>query len=342
MKRGISRFDVVTFVSAARGVPALRQILSQLPSTFPAPLVCLAQVGERDLEQIRGSTRLRVQWAEAGIPLEAGTVYVAPPQGGLVFRPDGTLSITPVSMDSVAHNPVDHFLTSAAHTHGSATAGLVLAGLEGDGVAGAMALREAGATVLVLERATASYWGLAEPIVRAGGASRVLTVAEAADALRACFTSRDLLRCAEIQIRLGELLETALAISATAMGHISRARDTSHLDILAHRGLAAHFLERFDPIPVGPGTAAGRAFLQRERVVIPDVMLESAYGPRRPDALLCGFRAVHATPIPARPRHVVRGVLTTLFVQPHHVSPHEARDMDGLADEAGRLVDLAR
>jgi len=335
-----SRFEVVTLVSAARGLPALRQLLGQLPSSFPAPVVCLAQAGSRDLEQIRAATRMRVQWAQPGMPLEHGTVYVSPPQSGLVFRPDGTLSVTPVSIDSVAHNPVDHFLTSAAHVHGAAAACLVLAGLDGDGVAGCLALKQARAPVLVLDRATSLHWGLAEPIVRAGAVERVLTLAEACDALRACFTSRDLLRCAEIQIRLGELLETALSISGTRMGHITRGTsDASKLQVVVYRGLGAQFLERFDPIPVAADTGAGRAFMERTRVVVADVMQAPHYT-RRQDALLCGFRAVHATPIPPSPQRAVQGVLTTLFVQPHDVSPHEARDIDALADEAGRLVGL--
>jgi GAF domain-containing protein len=166
----------------------------------------------------------------------------------------------------------------------------------------------------------------------------VLTLADAAEALRASFNSRDQLRCAEIQIRLGGVLETALAISGTRMGHITRASDASRLNILVYRGLGSHFIERFDPIPVATGTAAGQAFLERKRVVVPDVMQEPDYASRRPDALLCGFRAVHATPIPAARRGAVQGVLTALFVQPHHVSPHEARDMDALAEDAGRLV----
>jgi len=336
-----SSFEVVTLVSAARGLPALRQLLAQLPSGFPAPVVCLAPVGSRDLEQVRAATRMRVQWALPGVVLERGTVYLSPPQSGLVFRPDGTLSVTPVSIDSVAHNPVDHFLTSAAHVHGDAAACLVLAGMEGDGVAGSLALKQAHAPVLVLDRATALHWGFAEPMVRAGAVERVLTLAEATDALRACFGSRDLLRCAEIQIRLGELLDTALAMSGTRMGHITRGTgDASRLQVLVYRGLGAHFLEKFDPIPVDADACVGRAFMERTRIVVPDVMQAPDYAPRRQDALLCGFRAVHATPIPASPRRAVYGVLTTLFVQPHDVSPHEARDMDVMADEAGRLVAL--
>ncbi|HZZ90973.1 MAG TPA: chemotaxis protein CheB [Usitatibacter sp.] len=332
-------YDVVTFVSAARGLAALRHVLSYLPPGFGAPLVCLVQAEPRTLEELRSVTRLRVEWAEAGVPLERGTVYLAPPNAALVWRPDKTLSITPVSLDSTAHNPVDHFLSSTAAVHGASAACLVLAGLDGDGVKGAADLKESGGTMLVLDRATAQFWGLAEPIVRAGAFSRVLTVVEAADALRACFTSRDLLRCAEIQIELGATLETALALSGTRMGHITRRTPGAEvLRVVVHRGLGAHFLERFDLIPVSNETATGRAALNRSRVVVPDVMTESSYEPHRSDAQLLGIRAVHATPIPASGRRDVQGVLTTLFVQPHTVTPPEARDMDVLADEASRLV----
>ena len=333
------QYEVITFVSASRGLGALRQALSHLPSNFGAPIVCLAQCDARALDELRASTRLRVMWAQPGVPLEHGTVYLSPPNAGLVWRPDRTLSVTPVSIDSTAHNPVDHFLVSAASTHGAGAACFVLAGLEGDGVKGALGLRQAGGTVLVLDRATSRHWGLAEPIVRAGGADRVLTLPEAIDALRACFTGRDLLRCAEIQLELGRLLETACAVSGTRMGHITRrvARDDA-LKVLVHRGMGVHFLERFDTIPLTDETAVGRAYVQRHRVVITDVMCEPFYGPRRQDALLCGYRAAHATPIPPSPRPDIDGVLTTLFVQPHDVSPHEARDMDAVAEEASRLI----
>ena len=331
-------YNAVTIVSAARGMPALRQVLSQLPSTFAAPIVCLAQSSERTLQELRSITRLRVEWARSGMPLDKGTVYVAPPSSSLVWRPDGTLSVTATSIDSTAQAPVDHFLESTSRVHGEAGICLILAGVDGDGVTGARALKKAGGTVLVLDRATAQFWGLAEPIVRAGAFDRVLTVAEAADALRACFRGRDLLRCAEIQIELGALLETALALSGTRMGHVSGRTGDARLKVLVHRGLGTHFLERFDRVPVDADTGAGRALLHQCRVVVPDVMVDADYAPRREDALLCGFRAVHATPIPPSARKGARGVLTTLFPQAHTVSAHEARDMDSLAQQAMRLV----
>ena len=254
--------------------------------------------------------------------------------------PTGRSSLTPVSMDSVAHNPVDHFLTSVARTHGARSACLVLAGMEGDGVAGSLAVSQAGGTLLVLDRATSLHWGFAEPIVRAGAAERVLTVAEAADALRACFTSRDLVRCAEIQIRLGELLDTALAISATRMGHISRsAHGASQLDVVVYRGLGPHFLERFDPIPVAADTAPGRAFKERRRVVVPDVMQEPEYGSRR--RMRCSAASAQYMRRPYRPRLRARcTACSPPFSCSRMVSTHEARDMDAVAHDVARLVRL--
>jgi two-component system, chemotaxis family, protein-glutamate methylesterase/glutaminase len=333
------QYDVVNIVCATRGLGALSQVLSQLPSTFGTPIVCLAQSSARTLDELQAATRLRVRWAEAGVPLEKGCVYISRPGSGLVWRPDGMLSVTPVSIDATAHNPVDHFLASSAPLHGPAAACLILAGLRGDGVAGSAAIKQAGGTVLVLDRATASHWGLAEPIVRAGAYDRVLTLEEASNALRACFTGCDLLRCAEIQIRLGAILDAAMSLSGTHMGHITRkVKHTNQLQILVHRGLGVRFLERFDPIPIDSRVATGRAYRERTRVVVSDVLDDPGYAPWRDAALESGIRAVHATPIPPSGKHEAQGVLTTLFVHPHTVSLHEARDLDTVANDAHPLV----
>ena len=89
MRRIGARFDVVTIVAAARGLPALRHILSQPPSSFPAPMCAWPKRAARPRAD-RAATRLRVH-GPAGTPLEAGTVYLAPPHAGLVSRPDRTL-----------------------------------------------------------------------------------------------------------------------------------------------------------------------------------------------------------------------------------------------------------
>ena len=332
------QYDVIGIVSSRRGLPALRQLLSQLPAAFHTPVVCLLESGERLVEELRLHTPLDVRWAEAGVPLEQGVVYVSRPGTSLVCRPGGELYLAPFGAESSALQPVDTFLGSAARAFGRRMLALVLGGFDRDGVAGAAEVKAHGGSVFVLDRATARYWGMAEPIVHAGACDRVLTVEDVAAALRACFTSQDLLRCAEIQIEVSLLLDTALRLSGTRMGHVARPlRDGDGLRVFAHRGLRVEQLHSIEAIGASEHTALGRSLRQRSRIVVSDVMQDPAWPEERRVAPLLGFRAIHATPVPA-PSSDVAAVLTALFPQPHNVTPQEARDMDQIARRAGELI----
>lgn len=325
--------DLVAIVASRRGVSALRQLLSHLPATFEAPILCLVESDPGMVELLQSYSRLRVRWVEPGQKLEKHTVYLSPPDRSLVLRPDETVSVTPFGVGSTGLEPVDYFLSSAAR-HGPGLLALVLAGFEGHGVEGCKAVRERGGTVLVLDRATARYWGMAEAVVRAGASDRVLTMSELAEAMRACFPTANILRCAEIQIEVGALLETALRICGTTMGMVSRLAG-DQLSLLVERGLAPESIERLDGVPARADTVCGRALLKRSRVVIRDVQAieEPAVIAA---ARTVGFRAVHAVPL-LYSQAEARGVLATLFPQPHDVLPAEARDIDELA---GRITTI--
>lgn len=331
--------EIVAVVASRRGIAALRDLLSELPSTFGAPVVCLAEAGERLREELQRHTRLRVRWAEGGERLEAGCVYLPRPGSSLVCRSDGLLTVAPFGPESSGLNPVDQFLTSIAMCHGERALALVLAGFDRDGVAGAQEMKRVRGSVLVLDRATAAYWGVAEPMVRAGHFDRVLTAQEVAEALRACFTSRDLLRCAEIQVELRALLDTALGVSRTTMGHIQRLDpDTARLRVVVQRGVSVDFFEAFDGIDLAHPSAAARAVGDGRRVVVEDVFGDAPYAPLRDLAAAAGFRAEAATPLVPEAGRSVVGILATLFEEPHVVTPDEARDLDGLARTAARVV----
>ena len=332
------QYDLVTIVASARGVIALRHLLSELPSTFSTPIAALVESRPGLAEDLQAGSRLAVRWAEAGAHLQNGHVYLSPPATSFVCTPEGTLGFAPFGVESSAMNPVDMFLASSARIHGKRLLVLVLGGFDRDGVEGCEVAKRAGATVLVLDRATARYWGLADPIVRAGAASRVLTIVEVAEALRGCFTSQDLLRCAEIQVRLAGLLEAAMRISGTRMGHVTRrTRDTDRLRIIVQRGLDLDFFERFDGIPVDSETAWCRAVRYRQRVLVPDISGEPGLLAHKRGAV--PYRAVLAVPLlRAQPAIEAHGALTALFPHSHEQPPFQSADLDPLAREAAELV----
>ncbi|HET9651631.1 MAG TPA: chemotaxis protein CheB [Usitatibacter sp.] len=333
------QYDLITIVASPRGLPALRHLLSELPSSFATPIVCLVQSHAALAEELQARSRLRVRWAQAGVPVEKGTVYLSHPGTSLVARPDGTFTVTPFGPESSSLDPVDSFLVSIANVRHDRVLALVLAGFDRDGVIGCDHVKRMGGTVLVLDRATARYWGMADPIVQAGAADRVLTIVEVAEALRGCFTSQDLLRCAEIQIRLGDLLETALRVSGTFMGHITRrTRDTDELRIVVQRGLDVEFFEHFEAMPAGDDTAWCRAVRLRSPILIADVSREPSHPAHR--LAQVPYRAEYAVPLLAGQAEEAeaRGALTALFPQARGCNRFQSWGLDRVAREAAGLI----
>ena len=87
-------------------------------------------------------------FAEDGGPIEAGHIYVAPPDHHMLLGPDR------IRLDQgpkVHHTrpAADPLFMSAAKTHGQRVMGIVLSGGDGDGAAGLRAVAEHGGTALV-------------------------------------------------------------------------------------------------------------------------------------------------------------------------------------------------
>jgi hypothetical protein len=175
-------------------------------------------------------------------------------------------------------------------------------------------------------------------MVRAGGVQRTLTIAEVANALRACFTGADLLRCAEIQIQLGIVLDAALAASGTHMGHIARrAGELAGLRIVAERGLDIRYIERMDPIPPREHTAPGRTLITGERSLIDDVLADERCAPQHDLARAFGYRGEHALPLIIGAGRI-EGTLVTLHPEPLGHDTGRVGALDRYAREAAALV----
>lgn len=91
-------FDVVAMAASAGGLTALSSVLSTLPAEVPAAIVVVQHMDPRHRSLMASilsrRTPLKVQQAEEGDRLGAGTVYVAPPNRHLLVNPDKTLSLS--------------------------------------------------------------------------------------------------------------------------------------------------------------------------------------------------------------------------------------------------------
>lgn len=175
-----SSFDVVALVASAGGLSALNQVLPSLPDGFGAAVIIVQHLRgpESSLAEILGRhSPLPVRWIADRDPLEAGRVYVCPPQRLLEVGADAGCSVRPMEPDHRLR-PIDFFLTSLAHGYGRRAIVVVLTGMSRDGTAGSAAVRRAGGTVLVQSPASAEHPVMPAAVIGAGVADVVLPLAE--------------------------------------------------------------------------------------------------------------------------------------------------------------------
>lgn len=163
---------VVGIGASAGGVDALVRLVRHLPAGLPAAVCVVLHVpatGRSLLAPILGRhTDLPVDVAEHDAPLEAGRIYVAPPDRHLTLAA-GRLRLDRGPKENAARPAVDPLLRSLAAEYGERAVGVILSGALGDGSGGALAIHEAGGTVIVQDPDEATVASMPESALRAVG-----------------------------------------------------------------------------------------------------------------------------------------------------------------------------
>ena len=178
---------VVTIGASWGGTDALGVLLARIRPDIAAPVLI---VQHRAADAPAGALA-RFLEKRGTIPvvepldkqaMQPGIAYLAPPDYHLlVERGHVALSIdAPVKQ---ARPSIDVLFESAAATYGADVVGVVLTGSNDDGAAGIKAVREAGGTVLVQDRATAVRTEMPDAASAAAGRCITLDLPQIAEAL---------------------------------------------------------------------------------------------------------------------------------------------------------------
>jgi two-component system CheB/CheR fusion protein len=159
MSTPIALPHVVVIGASAGGVEALSTLVSTLPVPFPAPIVIAQHLDPNrpsHLEEVlaRRST-LPLETAQDKQPLEAGHIYVAPPNQQMNIV-DGRIALHPTT-DERYRPSIDLLFESAAEAYQDRVIAVILSGTSSDGAAGARLVKVAGGTVIIQDPATALY-----------------------------------------------------------------------------------------------------------------------------------------------------------------------------------------
>jgi len=182
-----TNFGIVAVATSAGGLKALSEVLEALPTDFPVPLVVVQHLDPHHrslMADILGRrTSLVVKEAVEGDRLEAGTVFVAPPNRHLLVNPDWSLSLTQSELVHFVRPSADLLFESVAASYKERAIGVILTGSGSDGTMGVCAIKKMGGTVLVQDPETCEFPGMPQAAIATRCVDRVLPLDGVARAL---------------------------------------------------------------------------------------------------------------------------------------------------------------
>jgi two-component system chemotaxis response regulator CheB len=182
-------YRLVAIGASTGGPAAVLQILQDLPSGFPIPILMVIHIGESFgeflAEWLDSQSGLRVGCAQHGELLpEVGQarVILAPP-GRHVVVFGNRLHLTNHEERHSCRPSVDVLFESVAREIGPQSIACLLTGMGKDGAQGLLAVRRAGGRTLAQDEATSTIFGMPQEAIRIGAAEKVVGLRAIAPAL---------------------------------------------------------------------------------------------------------------------------------------------------------------
>lgn len=178
--------QIVALAASAGGLAAMQRVLSDLPASFPVPIMVLVHLEasrESKLAEILDrATELTVMQAGDTEAMLGGHVYVAPP-GRHLTAVDGTVRLTDDPPEHFVRPSADHLFRSLAEAYDGRSLVVVMTGSGKDGAEGVVAVHEAGGRVFAQDADEAEHSGMPRSAIETGVVDRVLLLHEIGPAL---------------------------------------------------------------------------------------------------------------------------------------------------------------
>jgi len=164
---GAARRELIAIGASTGGPPVLLKLLQSLSPAFEVPLVIVQHMSAAHVgyfvELLAQQSGRNVQLAKHGALIERRTTYVAGDAKHLRIARQGGRLVMQQDDGPAEHHckpAVDPLFRSVAAACGAAVVGVVTTGMGTDGALGALALRTAGAPVVVQDAASSVVWGM--------------------------------------------------------------------------------------------------------------------------------------------------------------------------------------
>jgi two-component system chemotaxis response regulator CheB len=163
-------------------MPALTQLVAQLPGALTAAVLVVQHLspdstGAPLVARLNSHTGLHCQLAINHAPLEAGNLYLAPPDRHLLVK-DNHLLVTKGPRENSYRPAADALFRSVAVAYGPNVVGVVLTGMLHDGTAGLEFVKRCGGVAVVQDPADAEFPSMPESALRAVAVDYVVPLSQ--------------------------------------------------------------------------------------------------------------------------------------------------------------------
>ncbi|GAB3358219.1 chemotaxis protein CheB [Giesbergeria sinuosa] len=182
-------FHRVFAIAASTGGPqALAAILPSLPAHFPCPVVVAQHVAlgfaQGMVDWLSSLCPMPVHLVNQTVPLQAGHIYIAPPERNLCINRQQHLILEEQMPGDIFHPNCDCLLHSVAEVCGAQAVGIILSGMSSDGAKGIARIRQRGGVTLAQDEASSVIFGMNRVAIESGAVQQVLPVTAIADSMQ--------------------------------------------------------------------------------------------------------------------------------------------------------------
>jgi two-component system chemotaxis response regulator CheB len=183
----IKQIELVVIGASSGGLDVLITLLQRLPDHYLIPtVVVLHQRPNRSSgvpKMLAKYTHMQVQEPEDKQGIEAGNLYVAPPNYHLLIDSDKVFSLSLDAPLNYCRPSIDMAFESAAEAYRSHLVGCVLTGANSDGADGVRYIKQNDGYVLVQDPAQATVDSMPRAAIAAAEVDEVLNIEQIAECL---------------------------------------------------------------------------------------------------------------------------------------------------------------
>jgi chemotaxis response regulator CheB len=189
-----SALPVVAIGASTGGPQALAEILSHLPSPFPAIVLIVQHVDEQFTpglaSWLQHHSRIPLSIARHGERLSPDSIWLAGTKDNMTYS-NGTAFYEAAPEDAVHSPSIDALFFSLAQPHRAPRVGVLLTGMGRDGAAGLLAMRKSGAHTIAQDASTSVVYGMPKAAVELDAATEILPLSAIPRRIRECVLVKD-------------------------------------------------------------------------------------------------------------------------------------------------------